>query len=336
MPLNRNTLIRLRTIDACLIRRNRLWTVEDLRQACEDALIEYEGIDSVSLRTIQRDIELMRSDKLGYNAPIIVKDRKYYMYDDPDYSITQLPLSQHDLDELAQAMDILRQYRDFSQFNGTDDILTRLNDRINSNCRKHEQVIFLDTNLRLKGLHFISELYDHIVNEKAISVCYQSYKAMQPSLFHLSPYLLKEFNNRWFVVGYVNEKKKVMTLALDRIIELESNSSPKFRENTFFERNSYFDCIIGVTRDINSKTESIVLKFDKEEAPYVETKPIHSTQTILAKTENGEITINIQVCLNLELERLIIGFADHVEVIAPKLLRHRIAKRLLLAGMKYQ
>lgn len=336
MPLNRNTLIRLKTIDACLSRRNRLWTIEDLRKACEDALMEYEGIASVSLRTIQRDIELMRSDKLGYNAPIIVKERKYYIYDNPEYSITQLPLSQHDMDELAQAMDILRQYRDFSQFRGTDDILTRLNDRINSNCMNHEQVIFLDTNLRLKGLNFISRLYDHIINEKVICIHYQPYKAIQPTVLQISPYLLREYNNRWFVIGYAKEKKKVMTLALDRIVSLNQNTKNGFVENKFFKRDNYFDIIIGVTRDLKSKAEKIILKFVKEEAPYVETKPIHHTQTIIARGENGEITISLQVFPNLELERVIIGFAEHVEVISPHLLRHRIAKRLLMAGMKYQ
>ena len=91
MPLNRNTLMRLRTIDACLCRRQRRWTLEDLRTACEDALYEYEGISSISKRTIQRDIELMRSGKLGYNAPIIVMENRYYTYEDPDFSITQLP-----------------------------------------------------------------------------------------------------------------------------------------------------------------------------------------------------------------------------------------------------
>ena len=126
MPLNRNTLIRLRTIDACLRRRQRLWTIEDLRRACEDALIEYEGIDSVSLRTVQRDIELMRSDKLGYNAPIVVKQRKYYMYEDPTYSITQLPLTPHDLAELGGAIDVIRHYHEFRCMAGSEDILTRL------------------------------------------------------------------------------------------------------------------------------------------------------------------------------------------------------------------
>ena len=38
MPVNRNALIRYKTIDNCLRRRNRRWTLEDLIEACSDAL----------------------------------------------------------------------------------------------------------------------------------------------------------------------------------------------------------------------------------------------------------------------------------------------------------
>ena len=132
MPVNRNALLRMRTIDGCLRRRHRSWTIEDLRSACEDALYEYEGTSGVSLRTIQRDIELMRSDKLGYNAPIEVVDRKYYRYADPDYSISSLPLTHEELSELTGALDILSQYSGFRGLSGLDETLTRIEDRIRS------------------------------------------------------------------------------------------------------------------------------------------------------------------------------------------------------------
>ena len=45
MPANRNALIRYKTIDKCLQNRYRTWTLNDLIDACSDALYEYEGID---------------------------------------------------------------------------------------------------------------------------------------------------------------------------------------------------------------------------------------------------------------------------------------------------
>ncbi len=97
MPANKNALIRYKTIDNCLRNRYRRWTLQDLVDACSEVLYEMEGIDNgVSVRTIQGDIQMMRSDKLGYNAPIEVYERKYYRYSNPDYSITKMPMSQND------------------------------------------------------------------------------------------------------------------------------------------------------------------------------------------------------------------------------------------------
>ena len=84
MPANKNALIRYKTIDRCLRNRYRRWTLDDLVDACCDALLDMEGITKgVCARTVQMDIQIMRSDKLGYNAPIVVYDKIYYTYADP-------------------------------------------------------------------------------------------------------------------------------------------------------------------------------------------------------------------------------------------------------------
>lgn len=108
MPANKNALIRYRTIDNCLRNRYRRWTLDDLVQACSDALYDMEGITKgVCARTVQMDIQMMRSDKLGYNAPIEVYDKTYYRYADPDYSISDMPLSQEDCKLLKKAITLL-------------------------------------------------------------------------------------------------------------------------------------------------------------------------------------------------------------------------------------
>lgn len=73
MPANKNALIRYKTIGNCLRNRYRRWTLNDLVEACSDALYDMEGITKgVYARTVQMDIQIMISDKLGYNAPIEV------------------------------------------------------------------------------------------------------------------------------------------------------------------------------------------------------------------------------------------------------------------------
>ncbi|MBR3455148.1 MAG: hypothetical protein IKH26_07490 [Bacteroidaceae bacterium] len=108
MPANKNALIRYKTIDNCLRNRYRRWTLDDLVDACCDALYEMEGISKgVCARTVQMDIQMMRSDKLGYNAPIEVYDRIYYRYADPDYSISDMPLTIDDCKLIKKAIVLL-------------------------------------------------------------------------------------------------------------------------------------------------------------------------------------------------------------------------------------
>lgn len=129
MPVNRNALIRYNTIDKCPRNKYRQWTLDDLAEACPDALYEYEGIDKgVSMLTVQLDIQMMRSDKLGYNAPIVVEDKKYYKYSDPGYSITNNPLTDNDLNKLNEVVDILRQFKGFSHFQEMTGMIQRLED----------------------------------------------------------------------------------------------------------------------------------------------------------------------------------------------------------------
>lgn len=108
VPINKNALIRYRVIDQCLRNRYRRWTIEDLVDACSDALYDMEGIrKGVSLRTVQADIQMMRSDKLGYNAPIEVYDQKYYRYADPNYSIDKVLLEEEDIQLIENAIVLL-------------------------------------------------------------------------------------------------------------------------------------------------------------------------------------------------------------------------------------
>lgn len=105
MPINKNALIRYKTINDCLS-TGRGYTIEELIEKCSAALAEYCGkYEGVSERTVRDDIRVMRSDMLGFNAPIIIRDG-YYFYSDPSYSllnsfITDEPLIDKLLDLLT-------------------------------------------------------------------------------------------------------------------------------------------------------------------------------------------------------------------------------------------
>jgi len=78
----------------------------------------------------------------------------------------------------------------------------------------------------------------------------------------------------------------------------------------------------------SQKLLDILLKIDRSDAPYELTKPFHSSQKVVEKLSDGSVIIKMQVYINFELERLILGFGESIEVVAPRMLRKRIKKKL--------
>lgn len=326
MPVNRNALIRYRTIDNCLRNPYRLWTLEDLIDAVSDALYEYEGIlKGVSKRTVQLDIQMMRSDKLGYNAPISVVDKKYYKYDDPDYSITNIPITDQDIYKLNEVVEILKQFKGFSHFQELNGMVQKLEDKIHTAKTKQDSIIDFEKNENMKGLDYIDTLYQNILTNKAIEITYQSFNARKPATFIFHPYLLKEYRNRWFVIGERESRSGMMNLALDRILDLKATNTQ--RKECTANLKDYFKDVLGVTVNQDDQPIEIRVFFEFAAAPYVLTKPIHHSQRLIEKTPHG-IIVGITMQWNYELEREILGFGDRARLISPSRLVSRMQRIL--------
>ncbi|GGD30938.1 helix-turn-helix transcriptional regulator [Flavobacterium orientale] len=324
MSQNKNALIRYKTIDKCLQNTYRQWTLDDLINACSDALYEYEGKENpVSKRTIQMDIQIMRSEKLGYNAPIEVYDKKYYQYAEEGFTITDIPLTETDINVLTETVSMLKQFKDFSLFNDVSDIVQRLEDKIYAEKSHTQPVIHLDKNESLKGLHFLDEIYQAIIKKIVLVITYKSFKSRDENQFHFHPFILKEFNNRWFVVGKKRANNPVSNLALDRIIKIDYDFQMPFLDY-HFEADKYYKNVIGVTVNEGLQPRVIQLWIDQINAPYVITKPLHQSQRILQQNEDGSIIINLFLIENYEMDRLLLGFGDGLEVLKPERLRNRL------------
>ena len=109
MPANLNALIRYKTINSCLSGGRRRWSIDELRERCSEALAENRGrYATVSERTIRDDIRVMRSDILGFNAPI-KQEAGFYFYSDPGYSILSLSITDEGL--AVQILELLMKLR---------------------------------------------------------------------------------------------------------------------------------------------------------------------------------------------------------------------------------
>ena len=336
MSQNKNALIRYKTIDKCLQNRYRQWTLEDLIECCSEALFEYEGRENpISKRTIQMDIQLMRSEKLGYNAPIVVYDKKYYKYEDEEFSITDIPLTETDMNVLTETVSMLKQFKDFSLFSDVSDILQRLEDKIYAEKSHTKSVIYLDKNDNLKGLHYLDEVYQAIIKKIVLVVTYKSFKSREETKFHFHPFILKEFNNRWFLIGKIKASQPITNLALDRIISIDYDFNFPYLEEDF-DAELYYKNVIGVTVNSGLQPRKIELWVDADNAPYVLTKPLHHTQRLITENKDKSIIIHLLIVPNYEMERLLLGFGCGIEILKPENLRNRMKKNLEKALAKYE
>ncbi|MBR5170143.1 MAG: WYL domain-containing protein [Muribaculaceae bacterium] len=320
MPANKNALIRYKTIDRCLSNRYRRWTLDDLVDACCMALNEMEGLSKgVSVRTVQGDIQMMRSDKLGYNAPIEVYDLKYYRYSDPDYTITGMPLSSNDVDVLQEAVDMLQQLQDFDQFGEMADVINRLQDKLSVTRQERSPIVHYDSVPDLRGLKLLSPLYDHIAHHRVLHVFYQSFKQSEPVEYILHPYLLKEFRNRWFLFGCTDDNMLLFNLALDRIVGVTPAKGIAFRQNPDFDAEHFFDDVIGVSKNLKgSNPRRVKFWANSEQSNYIKTKPLHPSQKLISQDpDDGSCIFQIEVVINYEMYSVFMSYGAGIKVISP-------------------
>ncbi len=335
MAQNKLALIRYKTIDDCLRNRARKWTLENLIERVSETLYEYEGImDGVSKRTIQLDLQTMRSSKL-YNAPIIVTEKKYYTYEDPKFSITQSKLTTADIQKMNEVVGILKHLNGFNHFGEMSEMIAKLENNLYRNRTEGHNIIQFESNALLKGLNWIDPLYKAIAARRSLELEYRSFRARESRKGIYYPYLLKEYRNRWFLLTRIKDRDHLLTLALDRIEALEELPKEPYAGYPGVDFDHHFDNVIGVTKSERDRTAKVVLEVSPKMKPYILTKPLHPSQTIL-KEMQGQVILQIEVVLNFELEREILGFGAQVKVLSPRILVKRIKEELERAVGLYE
>jgi predicted DNA-binding transcriptional regulator YafY len=229
---------------------------------------------------------------------------------------------------------MLKQFKDFSLFSDVSDILQRLEDKIYAEKSHTQPVIHLDKNENLKGLHFLDELYQAIIKKVVLKITYKSFTSRDENTFLFHAFILKEFNNRWFLVGKKHLNAPISNLALDRIIAIDYDfQTPYIEEN--FDAEKFYKNVVGVTVNSGLQPRKIELWIDRINAPYVVTKPLHNSQRLIKTNEDGSIIIHLFLIENYEIERLLLGFGNGLEVIKPEALRKRIKFILEKSVEKY-
>jgi predicted DNA-binding transcriptional regulator YafY len=125
------------------------------------------------------------------------------------------------------------------------------------------------------------------------------------------------------------------TMALDRMIEFQELLKEPYVEYEGIDFDRYYDDLLGVTKSEQDRAHKVILHVNTPNAPYVLTKPLHHSQKLLKEDETGVI-IRIDVVLNFELEREILGFGECMKVLAPRFLAKKLQRRLKDAAKLYE
>lgn len=334
MSINKNAIIRYQALDRCFRNRGRKYFWEDLLEECNKALTSFDpDSEGIQRRQLFNDISFMESEA-GWSIPLEKKRdgrRVYYRYEDLSFSINNQPLNESEAEQIRSALQIISRFSGAPQFEWVNEMIPMLESKFGLIKRKGEAISF-EGNIDLKGLHFLTPLFNAIINERVLSVIYKDFKSSEPYEVTFHPYYLKQYNNRWFAFGLNPDKKMtIWNLALDRIESL-SETALEYKPSDINWKDYFYD-LVGVTFPEGTELQEIVLKFSPEVAPYVITKPIHPTQK--HKNDTSGLEVKIKVIPNKELERLILSYGEQVKVISPDSLKERIAQRIKSAARLY-
>ncbi|MEQ9187435.1 MAG: WYL domain-containing protein [Cryomorphaceae bacterium] len=339
MPANKYALLRYRIIDRRLRNQQRPFpSKEDLRYACEEALYGSDG-EHISMSTIDKDLWAMRNEgELGYYAPIkFSKEYGGYFYENPEYTISELPLNDDDLDAIQTAAQTLFQFKDIPLFKEFDAAIDKILDRMrissfDENKAVHD-VLEFERGVSDRGSEFLGELFKAAKNDLSVKLTYRKFGAADDQLVQLDPYLLKEYGGRWYVIGFEHAKQSMRTYSLDRVTQVYTGDV-RFERQASFDTQSFFKHAMGITVTQEEPIE-VRLRFSARLAPYVMSSPIHGSQTIEKKHPTGECELSIHVLKTIELLTLVLGYGEDVEVLAPTSLKEEVISTLTTCLKKY-
>ena len=322
MPSNKLAALRYRVIDRQLVER-KYPSLNELACACEEEL----EVGKVGVRTISKDIEDMRHDKrLGFHAPIEYdRDRRGYKYDDPKYSINRFPLNGEELKSMAFVANLLDQFREIELFGTYQGAVEKVVNAIRVGRLKMDYPKFnfigFETVPKGGGSEFLNPLIEAIIHKSVVEIQYQRFERDKPIRHFIHPYYLKEYRNRWYLIGWHDKWKDICTFALDRLISVEERNDKHYIEG-YFDPEAYFENSVGIIARLGPPVK-VRLRFTKVQGDYILTLPIHKSQVVEKQTKE-HTTISLNVGISYELISSIVSWGDQVQVLEPKSLKNEI------------
>lgn len=321
MPVNKDALRRYYIIDRCL--RNNMHPFPSkefiLSKIREDGL-------HISIDTLNKDFRNFESHfgvRIQYN-----RIRKGYQYDDPNFSIKGNPLTEDDkwlMDFATATMHAYGHSHMMLHFESLVNKLVTGSEMSRSNTIAGTEYIQVEGSDFRNGYQWLYPLYQSIVQRKVQKIHYKPF-GRNTKAHTLSPYLLKQYRSRWYVIGWSAESKNTLVFALDRIQGMLA-SKTNYYQDAAFDADEYFRYSFGITHQYDLEPIRVHLRFTNEMKPYIMGLPLHHSQQLLAETKDG-FDIQLYVKDTFELRQMILGYGASVTVIGPEELKFQIQEEL--------
>lgn len=330
MPLNKEAQIRYLTIDACLCDlRGPYPSMEQLITVIEEKLGK-----SFTISTIQKDIKALKEDEaLGYFAPIKYSKRENgYYYSDPEYTLRSVPLNSSEVTALLTATDFLRTFsgdRVGHNFNNAvEKVLASVKEKFDTASNKRV-LIQMENPPRQRGWENFELLFEAAKQKTAVSLIHYSYSKRVFSSIILHPYLLKEFQNRWYIVGYSERHRSIRNFGLDRVLE------PLLLDKTFtinpqFNPDTYYKDIYGLY-PIGKKRELIQFRVSPLMSNFLLSQPFHESQEVLKYYPHGHLLLQLTLIPSVELINQLVMLSNHITIIKPLWVRKEVREQLTMS-----
>lgn len=303
---------RIVVIHQCLLSNSTNWTVKKLLKKVNNYLKDNNG-KIVSARTIAADLKYLEFKKF---APVIAIKRGrdvYYIYEE-DFELNKPIITKDESFSLVVANQILKQFKGFTLSKDLQQITNKLQHQVDES--DGEQIIFFEEQPQLKNIHYLQDLFECIKAKTAIKLQYKHFKATEPTEKIIHPYLLKQYNQRWFLFGYDEVNNRIDNSPLDRI-ESFKPTTLVYNDNERKQLLNWFDNIIGVTKNSTDTIEKVVFQITKERANYIITKPIHQSQKLVKQLKNGDIIFELHLIVNKELVSTLLSYGKDLFVQKP-------------------
>ena len=282
MPVTKNALIRFKYLDDLLSDRHHYYDIHDLTEKVNEAL-EAEDYPLVGRRSIEKDLQNMQA--APFSAPIehfTWNGKRCIAYESCSFSIFRKKLSNEEKNLLREVLSTIGQFDGLSNFEWLDRF------KIGLGLEENRKVISFSNNPYLQNSNLLGTLFNVISNKVVISLSYHTFSDSTIRSIDFHPYLLKQYNDRWFLIGAADSDKTILTFPLDRIDKVETLPEMKYFECTE-DLSERFEDIVGVTLYQDSPVEHILCWVSDRSKGYVDTKPIHGSYTPIKGDEEQQL-----------------------------------------------